>query len=533
MVNDKTRHFGPMVEYTDKMVGRIIDALDTIMLADGVTPLRSNTIVMFCTDNATSSEGKGDPTENGCNSPLIVNCPGVVPAIGWSDELVDFTDFVPTLVDLAGGQLPTNIVRDGVSFGPYILGETNGTPREWMFSYLAHHRILRDKRWLWEPPGRFYDTGGSRDGSGYVDVTASTDPEVTAARERFAQILRGLPAPRPDDPAYPKWHTYVRTLNTSQRLRYFLNTDPLPVPPGLTNTVDIPFSTGPLTAAGTQTAGNPVVHFGAGAGSTATARTADVTLVDFDTGVDFDGVPGVDTISGVFSVTASGSNGSNNNINANTDLNGIRPNVGFDEATMTLTVSGWTLTTVNASPPPAGVSVALQGFDGFTFGIDEFTSATVVGVQSASGVVNYDDGATYTDGTTGELFSFDATDVVVLGKGIGNTSGPGTLGNNVRVGGVNAGQGLSFAFVGRVGDSSSGEDAPRLWIDEWKNVLIELPRLPSQNEVLLEYTADPAQPGSWTIVDQYAPTAEEVGQPFRFEQFQSVERAFYRVRSQH
>lgn len=57
---------------------------------------------------------------------------------------------------------------------------------EWIFSYLADKRMLCDKRWLLEGDGRFYDCGNSRDWTGYRDVTHSNDPEVVAARKRFA-----------------------------------------------------------------------------------------------------------------------------------------------------------------------------------------------------------------------------------------------------------------------------------------------------------------------------------------------------------
>jgi hypothetical protein len=56
--------------------------------------------------------------------------------------------------------------------------------------------MLRDGRWLLEGDGRFYYCGDNRDGKGYRDVTDSDDPEVLAARKRFAAILTGLPGPQ-------------------------------------------------------------------------------------------------------------------------------------------------------------------------------------------------------------------------------------------------------------------------------------------------------------------------------------------------
>ena len=77
-----------------------------------------------------------------------------------------------------------------------------GQAREWIFSYLAYDRLLRDKRWLLEGDGRLYDCGNSRDGTGYQDVTDATDREVVAARKRFEAILSTLPGPaRPATPS--------------------------------------------------------------------------------------------------------------------------------------------------------------------------------------------------------------------------------------------------------------------------------------------------------------------------------------------
>jgi hypothetical protein len=51
---------------------------------------------------------------------------------------------------------------------------------------------------------KFFDCGESRDGTGYKDVTDSTDPEVKAARKRFADILATMPEPKPREGVEPK-----------------------------------------------------------------------------------------------------------------------------------------------------------------------------------------------------------------------------------------------------------------------------------------------------------------------------------------
>jgi arylsulfatase A-like enzyme len=130
---------------------------------------------------------------------MIVNCPGVVKPLGLSDELVDLSDILPTLADFAGAKLPRKQIIDGRSFAPLLRGRKDPT-REWIYSYLGDRQILRTKRWLLEDngpghPGRFFDCGNSRNGTGYKDVTNSTAPEVLRAKKRFKEILADKPLP--------------------------------------------------------------------------------------------------------------------------------------------------------------------------------------------------------------------------------------------------------------------------------------------------------------------------------------------------
>lgn len=175
------------VEYMDKLVGKLVKALDDL-------GLRRDTIIFFTGDNGTGKAGKGTVTEAGVRVPMIVNCPGRVKPGMVSDELIDFSDMLPTLAELAGAELPKGVAIDGRSFAPLLRGE-RGNPREWIFSYLAYERMLRDKRWLLEGSGKFFDCGDNRDGEGYKEVTNSMDPEVVRARKRFDEILARLPAP--------------------------------------------------------------------------------------------------------------------------------------------------------------------------------------------------------------------------------------------------------------------------------------------------------------------------------------------------
>ena len=182
------------VEAMDRVVGRIMDALNRM-------GLREETLILFTGDNGTQGAGKAHPTEQGAWVPFIASMPGTVQQGVVSDELVDLSDVLPTLADMAGVPLPEDRPIDGVTLVP-TLQNADAEHRDWIFSYLHEDRILRDKRWLLETTegGRFYDCSGGRHAPDCDEVTGSQDPEVVAARARFDQILELLPAPKGLEP---------------------------------------------------------------------------------------------------------------------------------------------------------------------------------------------------------------------------------------------------------------------------------------------------------------------------------------------
>jgi arylsulfatase A len=134
-----TKHFKEMTEYVDKNVGRIIKKLEE-------TGLTEKTLLLFLGDNGTGKPitsqfkgkpyqgGKGSTTEAGMHVPLIVTFPGKIKPESVNSNLVDSTDFLPTIAEAAGIELPHDSEQDGISFYPQLLGlETK--PREWIYSW--------------------------------------------------------------------------------------------------------------------------------------------------------------------------------------------------------------------------------------------------------------------------------------------------------------------------------------------------------------------------------------------------------------
>ncbi len=180
-------NFGPMVEYLDELVGRIVDALDEAGLA-------SRTLVLFTSDNGTPPEvavrfrgvdrtgEKGRASEAGMRVPLVARWPGRVPAGRTVDDLVDFSDFLPTFTELGGATLPASRIVDGVSFASVLTGDGK-SGRQWAFSQVRDRTCIRVARYKLYDNGRLFDV-----------VSDPAESDNLIAREDLVGITRRLQA---------------------------------------------------------------------------------------------------------------------------------------------------------------------------------------------------------------------------------------------------------------------------------------------------------------------------------------------------
>jgi arylsulfatase A len=148
----KPKFFPDMVGYLDKNVGRIMQALDALGIAE-------NTVLIFTGDNGTQGPlrslwgpgktivgGKGTMTDRGTRVPLLVRWPGRIESGATCDDLVDLSDFLPTLCELARAPLPKQTI-DGRSFVPQLLGKA-GVPREWVHVQDKSKRHVRSRDYI-------------------------------------------------------------------------------------------------------------------------------------------------------------------------------------------------------------------------------------------------------------------------------------------------------------------------------------------------------------------------------------------------
>ena len=152
---DRWMDYGEMIESMDDMVGKLVKKIDQL-------DLRDDTVILFTGDNGTAQRsklrhiegrkyeyeqvysirngkrlpgGKGTLLDIGTNVPLIASWPGNIQAGSRGHELVDFSDWLPTLARLARAK-PTQ-PHDGVSFTSALLHTRRREARTFAF---AEHR---------------------------------------------------------------------------------------------------------------------------------------------------------------------------------------------------------------------------------------------------------------------------------------------------------------------------------------------------------------------------------------------------------
>ncbi|MBT6153102.1 MAG: sulfatase [Planctomycetaceae bacterium] len=180
--------YGDTIEELDFHTGRLLDAIDEL-------GLRENTLVIFTTDNGPWNnlkdalrrkhkgqiawgssgplrEGKGSTYEGGLRVPCIVRWPGHVPANRTSNAIFATIDFLPTFGKLAGFDVPSNRIIDGVDQTDLLFGKSKVGAREDYFYFCKGElHAVRKGNWKVILPGRkkFY---------GYVKDKGSQQAEL-------------------------------------------------------------------------------------------------------------------------------------------------------------------------------------------------------------------------------------------------------------------------------------------------------------------------------------------------------------------
>ena len=199
--DDEARYYKDMVEYHDKVIGRVNAKLEQLGIAE-------DTLVIYVGDNGSPIEvcsiihshtevcgGKGLTVDRGTHVPLICSWPGTIPSGAVTTDLIDASDFLPTILEAAKIIPPDDYFIDGRSFLPQLKGET-GNPRDWIFFHFEpmsgrvhrYARFIRDHRWKLYDDRRLFDLNADPEEEAAFDP-ADDDDERSEARSRLAPVF--------------------------------------------------------------------------------------------------------------------------------------------------------------------------------------------------------------------------------------------------------------------------------------------------------------------------------------------------------
>lgn len=156
--------YAAMVHSLDQAVGNLLEELDRLGIAD-------NTAIIFFSDNGGNQHsgvvdklpsgeeyittltnnyplrgGKATVYDGGVREPCIVVWPGITEPNTRTDEIIQSTDFYPTILNLIGAELPNNHTIDGKDITPILKGGT--ITREGIFTYFPSSAKVPN----WLPP---------------------------------------------------------------------------------------------------------------------------------------------------------------------------------------------------------------------------------------------------------------------------------------------------------------------------------------------------------------------------------------------
>ncbi len=153
MQESENGRYGAAVQAIDWSVGVLLDELKQLGLDD-------NTLVIFTSDNGSRARGeggsnqplrgtKGTNWEGGQRVPCLMRWPSQIPPGSVSNQLVSAIDLCPTLVQLAGSEIPSDHIIDGKDISSLMRNEEGAvTPRETFFYYRLHNLMaIRSGKW--------------------------------------------------------------------------------------------------------------------------------------------------------------------------------------------------------------------------------------------------------------------------------------------------------------------------------------------------------------------------------------------------
>jgi arylsulfatase A-like enzyme len=145
--------YGDVVEEIDFHTGRLLRALQRLRLEE-------DTLVLFTSDNGPAigkgsrggsagpfRGGKGTTWEGGVRVPMVAWWPGRIRSGTVYTGIATVMDIFPTLIELAGGEVPRDRVIDGKSLLPALEGRTAALHSEYYYYHGERIHAVRSGDW--------------------------------------------------------------------------------------------------------------------------------------------------------------------------------------------------------------------------------------------------------------------------------------------------------------------------------------------------------------------------------------------------
>ncbi len=179
---DETRCALAMLENQDRNVGRILDKLDSLQIAD-------NTIVIYFSDNGPNTERwnggmkgrKASVDEGGVRSVCYCRWPSKIAAGNVVQPIAAAIDWLPTLVSLAQLSGASKLPLDGIDLSPWLIAKEPAiepTPDRILYSTWNGKISARSQRYRMDSDGKLFDME--------MDPNQNKACELTSEAERIA-----------------------------------------------------------------------------------------------------------------------------------------------------------------------------------------------------------------------------------------------------------------------------------------------------------------------------------------------------------
>lgn len=201
------KHFADMVQYADKLIGRLLETIEEQGLAE-------QTLVIVIGDNGTGrgitsrmgdrvvEGGKGLRIQTGTHVPFLARWPSKIRPGTILENVSDTTDLLPTICEAASVPIPTDQVLDGRSLLGQLTGAA-GPTRDWIYCWYARSggakpdfEFALDNRFKLYRDGKFFDIESDAEETRPLEPT-DVEGEAAASHQKLKAVLAKYSDARP------------------------------------------------------------------------------------------------------------------------------------------------------------------------------------------------------------------------------------------------------------------------------------------------------------------------------------------------